>query len=194
MHELTATQRNKLRAHLTREFGAGTPPLAERIERAYRSAAWRRDAEEWLHTGAPAERAKFRNHYVRMSEMAHELIAVLDWEAPHGPMSSLTARSGFQISWAPLRELLVQLQREAEEETATWTGKRGRHTEKWRDELIRAVHAAYPQTTKSRAKKSRESHFERTIDLLLDWLGAKVSDTHGAVIRALRKVRKMGSL
>ncbi|QRK06703.1 hypothetical protein JQX13_42615 [Archangium violaceum] len=63
--------------------------------------------------------------------------------------------------------------------------RRGRpRKQAWRDELITVVWNAYPAEHR---KKTRDGHFERTIEMLLRFLGAPVEDVHLAVISALTR-------
>lgn len=54
----------------------------------------------------------------------------------------------------------------------------------WRDRLIAVVYSIYPEGT---ALKSQGSHFERLVELLLEWLGAEIDDVHSVIIDAMRR-------
>lgn len=174
---LTERQRATLGDHV------GDVEVTDRIASAFRLAAQGMIYGEWLREVGPPQIKRLRRHHMRTAKLARELVAALDFEAPHGPMSELTSRAGYELSWETLRRGLERLEEVAEAEAATQTSRRrGRPSLAWRDELIRSVLDAYPQ---GEAMLGRGSHFERTVEMLLSWLGDKPADVHDVVVRAV---------
>jgi hypothetical protein len=182
--ELTAERHAQLRAHLA-EFGASAVNAAAgKIAAAYRLAAWQMDAEPWLRSQWGPEAKRSRQHHCRIAKRATELRELLDLEAPHGGMSELTSKAGYELSWDPLRVWLDLLAKVAAEEAATHRPPpRGRRKLRWRDEFIRAVWEAHPNPTKTCG-----GNCETLIGMLLGWLGEHLDATavHDATLGALQ--------
>lgn len=187
---LTADQLRHLREHLADEFGAAAADIAADIAKVYFNATGKMNGDAWLRELRPKEANRFKDHFEGMEKQARSLISAMEWCEPHGPMSELTSRAGYSLSWGPLRQWLDMLADTAGAEAATHkTGRRGRPREVWRDELIRDVRDAYPPGA---AAKTRGGNFERTIEMLLEWIGARTEDVHDVILRALGGKNRAG--
>lgn len=123
-----------------------------------------------------------RRHMVRVARAAKALQAALDKARPPMALEDDVETFGWEKFDATLAEL---------HQTATLMAKgqparrRGRpRKQAWRDELITVVWNAYPAEHR---KKTRDGHFEHTVEMLLRFLGAPVEDVHVAVISALTR-------
>lgn len=170
----TAEQYNELDEHLRQEIPLADLPsaifaiamvfLAAQIEIAHKSD---------LADGRVAR----RRHMASVHKHATELQRLL---AIGRPLVG-TQRIRWDRFDAELRDAVVAAEVEsaaADERPA----RRGRRPEAWRDDLVSVVYSVYPAGA---AKRSVGSHFEATIDLLLNYLGKPVSDVHSVVLDAL---------
>jgi hypothetical protein len=89
------------------------------------------------------------------------------------------------LDWPSLGASLERIATTAARLTGTpQAPKPGRRTLTWRENLIALVQAHYPSGKLSR---SRGSHFEETIAMVLRFLGESLGDLHGQIIRTLKR-------
>lgn len=90
----------------------------------------------------------------------------------------------FPTCWALSSDLAKQAQA-IREEIPEKRGKGRPPATRCRDELIRRIYGHYPEALR---KKSINSHFEKTVEMILRWVEPMPpDDIHAAVIRALGK-------
>jgi hypothetical protein len=131
------------------------------------------------------QRTVSHRHFAKMAAHARGLQEALSAERP------LVNTCG--VDWAGFDAALKRVLKSAEMEVEASQPRRGRgrRPEEWRDELVAVVYAHYPET---KAKLAEESHFEKTVALLLRFLAADVEDVHGLIVDARRRRPKSPQL
>jgi hypothetical protein len=128
-----------------------------------------------------AERAERFRHFSALVTCATTLQALLKATRPLPGTA--------EISWKAFDDQLATVIEAAhiEIDAAHPTRKKGRPPEEWRDRLVSVAFSVYPAET---ATKAKNSHFERTIELLLGFLSQDLQDVHSVVIDALERQPK----
>ena len=129
---------------------------------------------KWIRDGSHA-------HAAKVASRATQLRELLRSELPTGAFSSLA-----DLDWSRID---TDLGRVIEAATAEAEGSArqkgaGRPPDEFRDELIAVIYSAYPP---GEGTKSRGSHFERTVEMVLGYIGREVEDVHGLIVKALRR-------
>jgi hypothetical protein len=119
-----------------------------------------------------------RRHCHDVAHHAEALAALLRTERPLWNTAS--------IDWPALDNMLAAVVASARVEAppAPRGSRRGRPSTTWRDQLIAVAFSVYPA---GEAKKTAGSHFEQTVEMLLEFLNAEIADTHGLVRDALSR-------
>lgn len=128
---------------------------------------------------APAVRARTsasRAHMLAVLKHASALEELLRSERP------LVKTAG--LDWAGLDRALSNVIESARLEVEATKPRRGRPPLHWRDVMIAIAYEAYPT---GKATRTIGSHFERTVEMLLEFIGQPVEDVHSLVMDALRR-------
>jgi hypothetical protein len=168
---LTDTQRAQLAAHLARALDSSE---ADRL--LFAIDHWWSYGPRTATDDAVASRVEWEQHMRRVANVARELAEALEMGRP--------AWNTAGIDWPMFDRALARIRSSAEAEAPERRSPRGAPPVKWRDDLIALVHSHYPPT---KLTVSWSSHFERTIALLLGYLGSDVEDLHKQVRRVLAR-------
>jgi hypothetical protein len=123
-----------------------------------------------------------KQHYKHMTlilKHARALAALLEVQMPTAQLN----HGGYEIFQDRLDFLIHCAERDIES-LRVRDGRKGRPSFEWRDSLIATVFHSYP---KGKATKTDGSHFQQTIELLLQFLGREVENTHDVLVDALRR-------
>lgn len=127
-------------------------------------------------TASEQERKRFQE----MGRHAKELLRLLDGGRP--------PRVGTgQIEWEPFRTWLVAAAAAAiveGENPQLRPPQLGRRPKTWRDRIISMVYHVYPSGA---ATQTTGSHFEQTVDNVLEWMNGGVENVHDLICDALRR-------
>ncbi len=124
-------------------------------------------------------------HMLLVAARATKLRALLRADLPIG----LRARPLWKTAGLDWERFDADLETIADSATAEaeWGAPQkgaGRPADESRDKLISVVHNIYAEGVRS---KSRGSHFERTVEMVLGHLDREVEDVHSLIVNALRR-------
>jgi hypothetical protein len=179
---LTPAQAHELREHLGSvlkvndlDWAVAAIDMAASIcfrggAESYQRAEALRRAESYLREQEASDRER-HEHSRAVAEHADALVALLSGERP---------------AWAALIEPLRGVAQQAGIEADAYRPQAGagRRADRWRDDLIATIYSVYPADT---AKKTADSHFEQTVELVLGYIGREIENVHGLILAALNR-------
>jgi len=119
-----------------------------------------------------------RDHFQQVFEAANALRYRLAIERP-------LSRTG-DLDWEAFDDGLARVIDSALDHVgpARPRARRGRPPLDWRDRVISVVFSLYPEGA---AKKTAGSHFEQTVEIVLELLDHEVADIHSVIVDALKR-------
>lgn len=180
LHSLSVQQATDLVEHLSGALpAAGIPSAIAAIDLAHFNA------ESALRWGAALEdeNETYWDTVQAIARASSTLRARLKgaWRSAEDRREHIVLVGSAGIDWPALDKALEILAAAADERPTR--GGRGRPSVKWRDRLISVVRSVYP----TGAPTGLNSHFEQTVEMLLDFLGQDLQNVQRTIRSALRR-------